>query len=69
MIKMQEEGNIEIDWEDDLLSINEFEMEAVREEERKLDSWEYDYSEEADKTYIYKQSRFYQYRNCPTCHI
>ena len=49
-----------MNFNDDLLSLNSFEQRAMQEE------WAED---RQDKTLIFKESRFYQYRDCATCSI
>ena len=61
-----------MDWDDDLLSLNEFELVAVKESEGKSveeQPGETEAYSNDDKSLIFRQSRFYQYRECPTCKI
>ena len=53
-----------MNFEDDKLSLDSFEVRAVKE------SLEMDiYDELKDKTLIYKETNFYHYRDCNTCGI
>ena len=51
------------------LSLNSFEQRAIDEagDLPHPDSYEYEEKDPNDKTLIYRESRFYQYRFCNTC--
>ena len=58
--KIQESGVNEINVEDDVLSLNSFEEQAIRLKTS---------NDDEDKSLIYREARFYQYRECSTCAI
>ena len=61
---LQESGEIVMNFEDDLLSLNSDERNAVNEQSTYAET-----DPSTDKSLIYKESRFYQYRECTTCGI
>lgn len=61
-------GEYEMNFRDRYLSISSFENNAITEwQSEEMQNIPYD--EASDKSRIFKESRFYQYRDCPTCTI
>ena len=60
---VRESGQLVMNFEDPNLSLTSFEEHAVNEDNQVLSD------PQTDRSLIFKESRFYQYRECPTCDI
>ena len=58
---MANTGSFAIDFNDDLISLNDYEMRALNAD---MDEFK---EQDQDRSLIYREARIYQYRDCRTC--